>query len=244
MNNVGRVIAALSMTALLGFAALAQNEPPKGGKTRREIPLGGAPEPATQPTTTSAAGASDASDIGELPPAKPKKVGEKITERQVEVSGLSLKGETVIFPGDYSGKIVLVHVWGTWCPHCKEELGTWKRAYRTFKDEPFAMLGIITDANRQRTVTDAQKFVTDSKIEWTQVFDDGPQIAANLKVKSLPTILVCDGDTGEVLIRGDELRGKKLQPLLRTLIAAKTATKKNKAGGAPASQPTATPSKP
>lgn len=241
MRNVGRVLAAITLTALLAWSAAAQDKPAQGK------PKDGAQDPGeagVRPIpVTSAPAEGGSSEVGELPAAKPKKPGDKLTERNVEVSSLSLKGDTVIFPGDYKGKVVLIHVWGTWCPHCKEELSTWKRAFKTFDGDSFGMLGIITDANRNRTLEEAQKFVTDSKVEWTQVFQDGPQIAANLGVKSLPFVIVCDGDTGEILVRGDELRGKKLYPLLRTLIAAKVASK-NKSTGATAAQPAPAPKTP
>lgn len=193
-----------SLVAFAAAPALAQQDEPT---SKEDTPIG---------------------DAGNLPIAQGGKTNPVGRARAIEVSGVSTAGESVIFPNDYKGKIVLVHVWATWCPHCKKELPQWQRAWEKFHDESFDVLGIAIDAAKGKKQDVVTSFLKDNKIAWTNIFDQAPQLAANLGVESIPYVMVCDGDTGEVLFRGSDVRGKKLIPLLRPIIAAKNAENQRK----------------
>ncbi len=44
---------------------------------------------------------------------------------------------------EFRGKYVLVDVWGTWCPPCREDVPHHKRAYATYRDMGFEILGLV-----------------------------------------------------------------------------------------------------
>ncbi|MBI4378550.1 MAG: TlpA family protein disulfide reductase [Nitrospinae bacterium] len=43
------------------------------------------------------------------------------------------------------GKIVLLHIWATWCKPCMEEMPSIQKVYEKFKDYDFAVLAVSID---------------------------------------------------------------------------------------------------
>jgi thiol-disulfide isomerase/thioredoxin len=48
--------------------------------------------------------------------------------------------------GDQKGKVVLVNIWATWCPPCREEMPKLDQLYRARKDQGFIVFG-LSDEN-------------------------------------------------------------------------------------------------
>ena len=46
---------------------------------------------------------------------------------------------------DYSGKLVLLNFWATWCPPCVAEVPSLNNLYERFRDEGFVVLAISVD---------------------------------------------------------------------------------------------------
>ena len=47
---------------------------------------------------------------------------------------------------DYRDKVVLVNVWATWCPPCRQEMPSLERLYKALKGENFEILAVSVDA--------------------------------------------------------------------------------------------------
>jgi len=43
---------------------------------------------------------------------------------------------------DYRGQVVLVNMWATWCPPCREEMPTLETFYRDYRDLDFVIIGL------------------------------------------------------------------------------------------------------
>jgi len=48
---------------------------------------------------------------------------------------------------DYAGRVVLLNIWATWCPPCREEMPSMEGLYRYFEDrgEDFEILAVSVD---------------------------------------------------------------------------------------------------
>jgi len=49
---------------------------------------------------------------------------------------------------DYAGNVILLNIWATWCPPCREEMPSMERLYTLFQDEgeDFTILAVSIDA--------------------------------------------------------------------------------------------------
>lgn len=47
---------------------------------------------------------------------------------------------------DYRGKVLLINVWATWCPPCREEMPSMQRLYEELDDPDFEILAVSVDA--------------------------------------------------------------------------------------------------
>jgi peroxiredoxin len=64
-------------------------------------------------------------------------------EAAPEVSGTTLDGDDVAL-SDFAGDVVVLNVWGSWCPPCRAEAEALQEVYRTRKDQGVQFLGINT----------------------------------------------------------------------------------------------------
>lgn len=49
---------------------------------------------------------------------------------------------------DYKGSVVLVNLWATWCPPCREEMPTLQTFYEKYKADGFVLIGIDQEETR------------------------------------------------------------------------------------------------
>lgn len=76
---------------------------------------------------------SDNSDnTTELP--DPPKVGTEVGDLLASVTLETING-SIISTDDLRGKIVILNIWATWCPPCKEELPDFNRIATEYKDQ-------------------------------------------------------------------------------------------------------------
>jgi len=57
----------------------------------------------------------------------------------------NLAGEVVSLE-EHRGKVVLVNIWATWCPPCREEMPSMERLYQDLQGTDFEILAVSVDA--------------------------------------------------------------------------------------------------
>jgi len=76
-----------------------------------------------------------------------------------------LKGREISL-SNYSGKVVFLNFWATWCAPCKAEIPDFIEAYKQYKDKGMEIIGISVDRISQKSVL---KFVEKYKINYPVV---------------------------------------------------------------------------
>lgn len=114
-------------------------------------------------------------------PVKVNYAAPKLTLTDIEGVSRSL--------ADYREQVVLVNLWATWCPPCKEEMPTLESFYHQHKDQGFTVVAI----NDGDPTKDVLQFVKDYNLTFP-VWLDPTYIATEQAFKSLnlPTSFVID----------------------------------------------------
>ena len=73
-----------------------------------------------------------------------------------------LKGREISL-SNYSGKVVFLNFWATWCGPCKAEIPDFIEAYKQYKDKGMEIIGISVDRISPNSVL---KFVEEYKINY------------------------------------------------------------------------------
>ncbi len=104
------------------------------------------------------------------------------------IVGQDLHGEPLELR-DYRGKVVVLSFWFTGCGPCMEFIPTEQRLVDTYKDRPFALLGICGD----EAAEEAQKTAEEHGMRWPSWFDGKSRaIVRDWNVTSWPTVLLLD----------------------------------------------------
>jgi peroxiredoxin len=92
---------------------------------------------------------------------------------------------------DYRGQVVLVNLWATWCPPCKEEMPAFQAYYTRHIDDGFVIIA-INDGDPE---PDVLQFVKDYELTFP-IWLDPTYIATEqaFKTLNLPSSFVIDRD--------------------------------------------------
>ena len=124
----------------------------------------------------------------------------------------SLSGETVNL-SDLQGHAVLVNLWATWCPPCREEMPTLEKMYNEYKQQGFVVLGV--NMTKQDDAQAVKPFVEKYRLTFPILLDEAGTAGNAYQMKSLPSSFFIDrqGIITEVVIGGP-----MTEALLRTRI--------------------------
>jgi peroxiredoxin len=135
---------------------------------------------------------------------------------------VTLTGRRISFPEDYSGKLVLIDFWATWCPPCRVEFPRLREAYREFHPQGLEIVGVSLDAPRGISADTVRSFMKDNDAQWEIVYDGARQIAGAYRVVGIPAAFLLDGDSGAIVTHGNYLRGSALLETVRKALEDKS----------------------
>jgi peroxiredoxin len=121
-------------------------------------------------------------------------------------------GETIEL-SDLRGKAVLVNLWATWCPPCREEMQTIEKVYQEYKEQGFTVLAV--NMTYQDDPLAVMPFVNEQKLTFPILLDESGHMGNANQLRSLPSsyFIRRDGIINEVVIGGP-----MSEALLRTRI--------------------------
>ena len=156
-----------------------------------------------------------AKTVAEIPPPPDLRLGKKAPAFE----GKTLEGQTISFPGQFKGKLIMLYFWASWCGDCQMDLPYVTSAYAKLHEQGLEILGISLD--KANMVTSLAAFTKENRIPWANIYDGKywkAEIAQLYCTTSIPRGILVNGDTGEVLATEDDLYGTKLEPTLQTAL--------------------------
>lgn len=124
---------------------------------------------------------------------------------------LDLVGGGQITLSDLHGKVVLVNLWASWCPPCREEMPAIEAVYRNYKDSGLEVLAVNT--TYQDSEEAAAAFVQEFGLSFLVPLDRSGAVSRQYQLRALPTSYFIDrqGVIRSVVVGG---------PMSETLIAS------------------------
>jgi peroxiredoxin len=86
----------------------------------------------------------------------------------------TLEGK-VIRLSSLKGKPVLINLWATWCPPCRDEMSLLEAAYQKHKDQELQILAI--DIPEEDSLNDIHTYVVEQKLTFPILLDEGGQVS-------------------------------------------------------------------
>ena len=130
-------------------------------------------------------------------------VGDRVPDRALPVLGGDGQGEIA----DYRGDWVLVNLWASWCPPCRDEAPALERWWQAHRDEGVIVLGI----NVQDNSDDALDFVDELDTTYPQLRSVGDERSEAFGSTGVPENFLVDPKGRLALI----LRGAVDERILR-----------------------------
>ncbi|WP_143305985.1 TlpA disulfide reductase family protein [Chitinophaga vietnamensis] len=124
-----------------------------------------------------------------------------------------VNGKPVKF-SDFKGKYVLLDFWASWCGPCRAENPNVLKAYNTFKDKNFIVVGVSLDDNADKW----KAAIAQDGMPWIQLSDLKGwrnEVAHEYGIQAIPFSFLIDPDG---IIIAKELRGAKLQEKLASIL--------------------------
>jgi thiol-disulfide isomerase/thioredoxin len=108
------------------------------------------------------------------------------------VSGPSLGDRRPISTQDYRGKVVVINVWGSWCPPCRKEAPDLQAASVETKD----IAQFVGITSKDYDPAPAEAFVRSFKITYPSIYDPSGKVllafSGDLPPSAIPSTLIID----------------------------------------------------
>jgi peroxiredoxin len=91
----------------------------------------------------------------------------------------------------HRGQVVLVNLWATWCPPCRDEMPSMERLYQRLKDRGFVLLAVSQDEGGRTAV---QAFVEQMQITFPVLLDPAGEVGRKYGVWGFPESFLVDRD--------------------------------------------------
>jgi len=90
---------------------------------------------------------------------------------------------------DHRGSVVLVNIWATWCPPCRDEMPSMQKLYDRFKGEHFEILAVSIDADGREAVA---PFMRKMNLTFPALLDPKGMIQGLYRITGVPESFIVD----------------------------------------------------
>lgn len=105
----------------------------------------------------------------------------------------TLDGEEIQL-SEYAGKMVILNMWDTWCPPCRQEIPDFIELYDEYGDQGFEMIGL---AFGREGLPAVKEFIDEYGVNYTNGLMGQDIVAKFGQPRSIPTTYVID-QTGNI----------------------------------------------
>ncbi len=108
------------------------------------------------------------------------------------------KDNNLVSLSDFTGKVMLVEFWASWCSYCIAEIPTLNTMYEDYQSKNFEIIGISLDTEPSAWL----KKVQDKNIQYTQLNDSegfSSDVAQSYEVSSIPKMVLVN-EEGYILM--------------------------------------------
>lgn len=127
-----------------------------------------------------------------------------------------LSGETFRL-SDQKGKVVLMNIWATWCPPCRDETPDLVDLYNKYKDQGYVTLGVSIDEQGESVV---RPFMEEYDVTYPMYIDkDGTIMDKYGPTMGIPTTYIIGREGNLRYFAVGALTKKELEPRIKELLA-------------------------
>lgn len=126
---------------------------------------------------------------------------------------LDLLGGGEITLSDLRGQAVMINLWASWCPPCREEMPAIQKVYEEYKDQGLVVLAVNT--TNQDTEAAAAAFVDEFGLTFPVPLDRTGAVSNRYQLRGLPSTYFVDR---EGIIRSVVVGGPMSESLIRTKV--------------------------
>ena len=101
---------------------------------------------------------------------------------------MDIKGNSVIVPSDFRGKVALFHFWASWCPTCRGEMTALDSLYGTYGGKGVTPCSIGIGEKRETAVL----YLKNMAISYPVLLDPDSSTRKPFGVAGIPTYFVLD----------------------------------------------------
>jgi peroxiredoxin len=139
-----------------------------------------------------------------------------------DLSGKTLDGKQLDV-ADYKGKIVVLNIWGSWCPPCRLEAKNFVKVSEDLKDQGVQFVGINT---RDTSTRPALAYEKSYGVTYPSLYDPTGRLMLRFKKgtlnpQAIPSTIIIDRD-GKVASRSlQALSEESLRNMIKPILAEK-----------------------
>ena len=124
---------------------------------------------------------------------------------------------------NFTGKVVVLNLWATWCAPCRKEMPTLDRLQGILGGPDFAVLALSIDRGGRRAV---EAFYMENDIRQLDIYVGHTRIAQELGALGLPTTLLLDRQGRELgrLVGPAEWDSAEMVTFLKSQVARRAGT--------------------
>lgn len=182
-HRLALTLLVLSLLAMSGLSGCTSNSPERatGGSVMPERAASSPSQPTVTVTRSTSTPATQPAPAAS--PAEPAVLPASLRDASLtDINGKSLK------LSDYSGKVLIVNMWATWCGPCRQEMPELVQLHKDYKSKGLEVVGLAT-AQNDPDLEAVKDFIKEQKVDYKVVYDNGMLASALTQMTNARSVI-------------------------------------------------------